>query len=51
MLSGLGEMGDGVAENRYFWVGYWWMARNTGGWRETLADGEKYWRMARNTGG
>jgi len=27
------------------------MARNTGGWREILADGEKYWRMARNTGG
>jgi hypothetical protein len=23
------------------------MARNTGGWREILADGEKYWRIAR----
>jgi hypothetical protein len=23
------------------------MARNIGGWRETLADGEKHWRMAK----
>jgi hypothetical protein len=34
-----------------FFIHYWRMARNTGGWREILADGEKYWRMAENTCG